>query len=108
MDNPLLGPGLDRLRTRRSVKWRLYGPDVLPAWVAEMDVVPAEPIRRAVRDAVEAGDTGYPWAQDYRGRAGNAGRDVDDGRCVLADRHGSESSFGSRRLRLSRAHNGSG
>ena len=65
MDNPLLGPGLDRLRTRRSVKWRLYGPDVLPAWVAEMDVVPAEPIRRAVRDAVEAGDTGYPWAQDY-------------------------------------------
>lgn len=65
MDNPLLGPGLDRLRERRSVKWRLYGPEVLPAWVAEMDVVPPEPVQRAVRDAVEAGDTGYPWAQDY-------------------------------------------
>jgi cystathionine beta-lyase len=65
MDNPLLGPGLDRLRERRSVKWRLYGPDVLPLWVAEMDVVPAEPVRRAVHEALESGDTGYPWAQDY-------------------------------------------
>lgn len=65
MDNPLVGPGLDRLRERRSVKWRLYEPDVLPLWVAEMDVIPAEPIRRAVIDAVERGDTGYPWAADY-------------------------------------------
>ena len=65
MENPLLGPGLERLRDRRSVKWRLYGPEVLPAWVAEMDVVPAEPVRRAVREAVEAGDTGYPWGPDY-------------------------------------------
>ncbi|HEV7171322.1 MalY/PatB family protein [Pedococcus sp.] len=65
MENPLLGPGLDSLRERRSLKWRLYGPDVLPLWVAEMDVVPAEPVRRAVIDAVERGDTGYPWADDY-------------------------------------------
>jgi cystathionine beta-lyase len=65
MDNPLLGPGLDALRERRSVKWRLYGPDILPLWVAEMDVVPAEPIQRAVIDAVRRGDTGYPWAPDY-------------------------------------------
>lgn len=65
MDNPLLGPGLPALRERRSVKWRLYGPDVLPLWVAEMDVVPAEPIQRAVIDAMTRGDTGYPWAADY-------------------------------------------
>lgn len=65
MDNPLLGPGLAALRERRSVKWRLYGPDVLPLWVAEMDVVPAEPIQRAVVDAMTRGDTGYPWAPDY-------------------------------------------
>lgn len=65
MDNPLLGPGLERLRERRSVKWRLYGPDVLPLWVAEMDVVPAEPVRRAVHEALDSGDTGYPWPQDY-------------------------------------------
>ena len=65
MDNPLLGPGLDRLRERRSIKWRLYEPDILPLWVAEMDVVPPEPVRRAVIDAMETGDTGYPWAADY-------------------------------------------
>ncbi len=65
VDNPLLGPGLDRLRERRSVKWRLYDPDILPLWVAEMDVVPAEPIQRAVADAMQRGDTGYPWAADY-------------------------------------------
>lgn len=65
MDNPLLGPELARLRERRSLKWRLYEPDVLPLWVAEMDVVPAEPVRRAVTDALERGDTGYPWAGDY-------------------------------------------
>ena len=65
MDNPLLGPGLGRLRERRSLKWRLYEPDILPLWVAEMDVVPAEPVRRAVIEAVERGDTGYPWAGDY-------------------------------------------
>lgn len=65
VDNPLIGPGLDRLRERRSVKWRLYAPDILPLWVAEMDVVPAEPIRAAVADAMQRGDTGYPWAADY-------------------------------------------
>ena len=65
VDNPLLGPGLDRLRERRSVKWRLYDPDILPLWVAEMDVVPAEPIQRAVAEAMHRGDTGYPWAADY-------------------------------------------
>jgi cystathionine beta-lyase len=65
MENPLLGPGLAALRERRSIKWRLYGPEVLPLWVAEMDVVPAEPIRAAVADAMGRGDTGYPWAADY-------------------------------------------
>lgn len=65
MDNPLLGPGLERLRERRSVKWRLYDPEVLPLWVAEMDVVPAEPVQRAVARAMASGDTGYPWAADY-------------------------------------------
>jgi len=65
MDNPLTGPGLAALRERRSVKWRQYPPDVLPLWVAEMDVLPPEAVQRAVIDAVERGDTGYPWAPDY-------------------------------------------
>lgn len=50
---------LDELRLRRSQKWLRYGPDVLPAFVAEMDVPIAEPIRRAVVEAVERGDLGY-------------------------------------------------
>ena len=28
---------LDSLRQRTSAKWRAYDPDVIPAWVAEMD-----------------------------------------------------------------------
>jgi cystathionine beta-lyase len=65
MENPLLRLTLEDLRKRRSLKWRLYGDDVLPLWVAEMDVVPPEPVVRAVSDAVARGDTGYPWARDY-------------------------------------------
>ena len=36
------------LRRRRTVKWSLYGPDVLAAWVAEMDFDVAPPIRAAL------------------------------------------------------------
>jgi cysteine-S-conjugate beta-lyase len=40
-------------------------PDVLPAWVAEMDVPVAEPVAQALADAVAVGDTGYPWGTTY-------------------------------------------
>lgn len=47
-------------RARRSVKWDVADPDVLPAWVAEMDYALCpqitEPLERAVRD----GAVGYP------------------------------------------------
>src|SRR5580700_2782899 len=57
----LLGDcSLDVLRRRRSWKWTEYPPDVLPAWVAEMDFDLAEPIKDAVREAITAGDCGYP------------------------------------------------
>lgn len=65
MENPLLALSLADLRQRRSLKWRLYGDDVLPLWVAEMDVLPPEPVVRAVSEAMARGDTGYPWAPDY-------------------------------------------
>ncbi len=65
MENPLLALSLADLRQRQSLKWRLYGDDVLPLWVAEMDVLPPEPVVRAVSDAMARGDTGYPWAPDY-------------------------------------------
>lgn len=57
--NPLTRLTLPLLRTRRSVKWRVYPADVLPMWVAEMDVPLAEPIRQALLEAIERGDTGY-------------------------------------------------
>jgi len=50
---------LDRLRQRRSAKWAAYPADVLPAWVAEMDFPIAEPIKRALRAAIDLDDCGY-------------------------------------------------
>ncbi len=47
------------------MKWRTYPEDVLPVWVAEMDVPLAEPVIRAVTDALELGDTGYPVGTAY-------------------------------------------
>jgi cystathionine beta-lyase len=82
---------LERLRTRRSVKWRRYPPDVLPLWVAEMDVDLAEPVHREVARMVAESDTGYTWAVDlpaaYAGFAqARWGLQVDPGRVyVLQD-----------------------
>jgi cystathionine beta-lyase len=50
---------LDTLRQRRSEKWRRYPPDVLPAWVAELDFALAPPVGRALLEALERDDTGY-------------------------------------------------
>ncbi len=50
---------LEQLRSRESVKWTAYPPDVLPAFVAEMDFPLAEPVKRALGAAIERGDTGY-------------------------------------------------
>ncbi|MFF8288817.1 MalY/PatB family protein [Streptomyces sp. NPDC016309] len=63
--NPLRRLSLKELRRRTSAKWRTYPDDVLPLWVAEMDVPLAEPVARAVTDAVAAGDTGYPAGNGY-------------------------------------------
>ena len=59
--DPLLGDcSLTQLTKRKSRKWREYPPDVLPAFIAEMDYMIAEPIIAAVSDALAMGDTGYP------------------------------------------------
>ena len=56
---------LEGLRRRRSSKWTHYPPDVIPAWVAEMDFPVAEPVRLAVIEAAERDDFGYaPWTED--------------------------------------------
>ena len=56
---------LEELRRRTSEKWRRYPADVLPLFVAEMDVVPPEPVVRAVHDALTSGDTGYEGDRGY-------------------------------------------
>ncbi|MET9504400.1 aminotransferase class I/II-fold pyridoxal phosphate-dependent enzyme [Streptomyces sp. NPDC006622] len=63
--NPLRALTLDHLRRRTSMKWRTYPDDVLPLWVAEMDVPLAEPVVRAVGDALALGDTGYAAGSAY-------------------------------------------
>ncbi|MFE3883796.1 MalY/PatB family protein [Streptomyces lydicus] len=63
--NPLRRLSLDALRRRTSMKWRAYPDDVLPLWVAEMDVPLAEPVATAITDAVALGDTGYPAGTAY-------------------------------------------
>jgi cystathionine beta-lyase len=65
MPDPLEQLTLDQLRTRTSAKWREHPPDVLPLWVAEMDVLLAEPVARVLHDAVRRGDTGYPAGTAY-------------------------------------------
>jgi cystathionine beta-lyase len=53
-------PGLERLRERRSAKWCVYPPDVLPAWVAEMDFALAPVVKDALHAAIDRDDCGYP------------------------------------------------
>jgi hypothetical protein len=43
----------------QSAQWAKFGPDVLPAWLAEMDFPVADIVRDAVRDAVDRELFGY-------------------------------------------------
>ncbi len=64
-DEPPFDLTLDQLRQRTSAKWRAAGPDVLPLWVAEMDLIPARPIVESLRSAIEGGDTGCSYGSEY-------------------------------------------
>lgn len=63
--HPLRELSLADLRRRTSIKWRMHDPDVIPMFVAEMDVPLAEPVARSLADAVALGDTGYPQPRVY-------------------------------------------
>jgi len=63
--NPLTQVPFARLKARTSAKWHRYEPDILPMWVAEMDVDLADPIREALERAIRDGDTGYPGSTEY-------------------------------------------
>lgn len=58
--NPLEELTLEQLRRRTSMKWRAHPADVLPLWVAEMDVNLPPTVAEALHRAVDNGDTGYP------------------------------------------------
>jgi cystathionine beta-lyase len=52
----------DRVIERRgtdSYKWKDYGEDVLPMWVADMDFVSAEPILQVLHQRIDHGVFGY-------------------------------------------------
>jgi len=54
----------DRVIERRhteSSKWRKYGEDVIPLWVADMDFASPAPVIRALRERVEHGVFGYGY-----------------------------------------------
>ncbi|RJL31904.1 MalY/PatB family protein [Bailinhaonella thermotolerans] len=64
---------LDFLRAREGVKWNAVGPDVLPAWIADMDF----PVPAAVREAIARHadrELGYPsWdSEDVANPLGEA------------------------------------
>ncbi|HJP80697.1 MAG TPA: MalY/PatB family protein [Pseudonocardiaceae bacterium] len=63
--DPLTELSLSQLRQRTSMKWRAHPEDVLPLWVAEMDVLLAPPIVAALTEAIARGDTGYPIGTAY-------------------------------------------
>ena len=51
---------IDRQETS-CIKWKLYGQDVLPFWVADMDFPAPEPVQFALRRAVDHGIFGYEF-----------------------------------------------
>lgn len=53
-----------QLRARASLKWSTVDPDVLPAWVAEMDVRLAPAITQTLQDALSRDDAGYPSSSE--------------------------------------------
>lgn len=57
---------LESLAERQSAKYRAYGVDVIPAWVAEMDFPLAEPIAQTLHAAIDRSDTGYQSGQGLR------------------------------------------
>ena len=58
--DPFADVELDDLRRRTGTKWTRYGPDVIPAWIADADLPVCPVIADAVLAAVARGDLTYP------------------------------------------------
>jgi cystathionine beta-lyase len=50
----------EQLRQRKTIKWNLFGPDVLPLWIAEMDFPTAPAVLDGIRACVANEEFGYP------------------------------------------------
>ncbi|MDR1447440.1 MAG: aminotransferase class I/II-fold pyridoxal phosphate-dependent enzyme [Candidatus Ancillula sp.] len=77
--NPLEQYSLEELRLRTSEKWTNYSPDVLPLWVAEMDIKLPEELVGSITQIIKRGDLGYLSKVGFE-RYVNAF-------CSFADRH---------------------
>lgn len=55
---------LGSLSERRGAKWSDASGDVLPAWIADMDLPLARPVVEVLEQAVSAQDLGYPSSAD--------------------------------------------
>lgn len=62
---------LEQLRAREGVKWRRYPPDVLPAFVADMDFAVAPAVQEVIEHLVRRNDYGYGAMEDTE-RVANA------------------------------------
>lgn len=63
--NPFAEVTLEQLRRRTSIKWRTHPDDVLPLWVAEIDIAQAPAVVDALTEAISLGDTGYAAGTRY-------------------------------------------
>ena len=61
----------DEARRSLVLKWGVADPDVVPAWIAEMDYAVAEPITAALHRAIDDSRLGYP-PFGYGGELGRA------------------------------------
>lgn len=59
-------PPVAAMRRRTGRKWSLHPGEVLPAWIADMDFLPAPAIRASLEEALAISDLGYgrPAAQN--------------------------------------------
>jgi cystathionine beta-lyase len=67
MSNPDFDLSDEQLRRTQSVKWTYAGPEVLPAWVAELDVAVCPPVADALHRAIDDGVLGYPAIDQHSG-----------------------------------------
>lgn len=67
---PPFDPDMDWLRAKQGVKWTRPDPELIPAWIADMDFPIAPPIRAAITAMLDRGDLGYPeWLDNPLARA---------------------------------------